>query len=144
MYATDIFTTLVGSQHLLNLRNRTSRVQALGASSRAVEDSVAAVHAHAVIQSVLSLGGVLVTRVSQPAVGLEEDGRAKIFLAVPPVRGTRGRAAGAQNALVQTVQLLTLLGALAVLEALRLSDTSVKHRHQYSHPGLGSRAADKA
>lgn len=135
---------LVGSQHLLNLRNRTSRVQALGASSRAVEDSVAAVHAHAVIQSVLSLGGVLVTRVGQPAVGLEENGRAEILLAVPPVRGTRGRAAGAQNALVQTVQLLTLLGALAVLEALRLSDTSSQRRCEYSHLGLGSRAAGKA
>lgn len=111
-------TNLVSSQHLLDLGNSTSRVQTLGAGSRAVEDGVATVHAHAVIQGVLALGGLLVSGVGQPAVGLEQDGGAKILLAVPPVRGAGGRAAGAENAFVQTVELLTLLGALTVLEAL--------------------------
>ena len=111
-------TNLVSSQHLLDLGNSKSRVQTLGAGSRAVKDGVATVYAHAVIQGVLSFGGLLVTGVGQPTVGLEEDGGAKVFLAVPPVRRAGGGAAGAENAFVQTVELLALLGALTVLKTL--------------------------
>lgn len=79
---------------------------------------MATVHTHAVVQSGLALGLALVTRVGQPPVRLQENGGSKVLLAVPPVRGARGRAAGAQNAFVETVQLLTVLGALAEFEAL--------------------------
>lgn len=116
---------LVSSHHLLNLCNSTGRVQTLRASPRAVENSVATVHAHAVIQRVLTLGGLLITGIGQPAVGLEEDGGTEVLLAVPPVRGTGGRAAGAENAFVQTVELLALLGALAVLKTLRGLDCQI-------------------
>lgn len=109
---------LVRSQHLLNLRNRAGRVQTLRAGPRAVQNGVATVHAHAVIQRVLALGGLLVAGVGQPAVRLEKDGRAEVLLAVPPVRRARCRAARAQDAFVQTVELLAVLGALAVLETL--------------------------
>lgn len=78
-------TNLVSSQHLLDLGNSTSRVQTLGAGSRAVENGVATVDAHAVVQGVLTLGGLLVSGVGQPAVGLEQDGGTKVLLAVPPV-----------------------------------------------------------
>lgn len=106
------------SHHLLDLGDGKGRVQTLGAGPRAIENRVAPVHAHAVVQGGLALGGALVTRVGQPPVRLEQDGGTQVLLAVPPVRRTRGRAAGAQNALVQTVQLLALLGALAVFKAL--------------------------
>lgn len=79
---------------------------------------MATVHTHAVVQSGLALGLALVTRVGQPSVRLEENGGSEVLLAVPPVRGTRGRAAGTQDAFVETVQLLPVVGALAVLEAL--------------------------
>jgi hypothetical protein len=46
---------------------------------------VATVDAHAVVDGVLAFGGLLVTGIGQPAVGLEEDGRAEVLLAVPPV-----------------------------------------------------------
>lgn len=46
---------------------------------------MAAVEGHAVVQGVLALGGALVARVCEPAVGLHEDCRAEVFLAVPPV-----------------------------------------------------------
>lgn len=46
---------------------------------------MAPVDAHAVVQSGLALGGALVTRVGQPAVGLEQDSGAQVLLSVPPV-----------------------------------------------------------
>ena len=118
-----IFYSLVQShlwrgQLLLDLRNGQSRVQPLGASPRAVENGVATVHTHAVVQRRLALGFLLVTRVGQPPVGLEEDGGTQVFLTVPPVRGARGRAAGAKDTLVQTVKLLAVFGALTVLKTL--------------------------
>lgn len=79
---------------------------------------MATVDTHAVVKGGLALGGLLVTRVDQPTVGLEEDGRAKVLLAVPPVGGAGGRAAGAQNTFVETVELLAVLGTLAVLKTL--------------------------
>ena len=85
-----LFRPLVSSQHLLDLGNGPGRVQTLGAGPCAVKDSVATVHAHAVVNGVLALGGLLVTRIGQPSVGLEEDGRAEVLLAVPPVRRAGG------------------------------------------------------
>lgn len=46
---------------------------------------MAAVQRHAVVKSVLALGGLLVTRIGNPAVGLQEHGGTEVFLAVPPV-----------------------------------------------------------
>lgn len=109
----------MSSHHLLDLGNCPSRVQTLGASPRAVENGVATVDAHAVVQSGLTLSGLLVTGIGHPTVGLHQDGGTEVLLAVPPVRGARGRAAGAQNTFVETVELLTLLRALAVLKTLR-------------------------
>lgn len=76
---------LVRGQHLLDLSDGLTGVQTLGAGSCAVENGVATVNAHAVVESGLALGGALVTRVGEPAVGLEEDGGTKVFLAVPPI-----------------------------------------------------------
>lgn len=73
------------SHALLDLCNGESRVEALGASPAAVQDSVAAVQAHAVVEAVHALGGLLVTRVGDPAVRLHEHGGAEVLLAVPPV-----------------------------------------------------------
>jgi hypothetical protein len=46
---------------------------------------VAAVEGHGVIEGVLAGGGSLVTRVGDPAVGLEKNGGAEVLLRVPPV-----------------------------------------------------------
>jgi len=56
------------SHALLDLGNGESRVQALGASPAAVQNGVATVQAHAVVESVHALGGLLVTGVGDPAV----------------------------------------------------------------------------
>ena len=90
-------------------------IQALRAGPRAVHDGVAAVQLERVFQVVQALAGVLVARVGDPAVGLQQDGRAQVLVAVPPVAGAAGRAAGAQDALVQAVELLAVLRRLQAL-----------------------------
>ena len=106
------------SHALLDLSNRQRRVQTLRACPRAVENGVASVQAHAVVQGVLAFGLLLITRVGDPAVRLEEDGGSKILLLVPPVGWAGCRAAGAENAFVETVKLLAILLGLAVFTAL--------------------------
>ena len=53
---------------LLNLRNRLARIQPLRARSRAVQDRVASVQAHAIVQHLFPLGLVLVAGIGEPAV----------------------------------------------------------------------------
>ena len=103
---------------LLNLRNRLAGIQALRARPRTVQDRVAPVQAHAVVQHLLALGLVLVARVGEPAVGLQQHGRAEVFFAVPPVGRAGGGAAGAEDAFVEAVELFAVRGGLAVFEAL--------------------------
>ena len=79
---------------------------------------MAPVHAHAIVQRLLALLLLLISRVSEPSIALQEDGRAEVLLAIPPVAGARGRAARAQNALVQSVQLPSVFLRLQVLFAI--------------------------
>lgn len=79
---------------------------------------MATVDAHAVVEGRLALLGLLVTRVGQPAVGLQKHGRAEVLLRVPPVRGATGAAAGAENALVEAVKLLAVGLGLQIFLAL--------------------------
>lgn len=72
-------------QHLLGLGNRATGVQTLGASPCAVENGVASVNGHAVVEICLALGGALVTGIGQPPVRLEQDSGTEVLLAVPPV-----------------------------------------------------------
>src|SRR3546814_21136265 len=48
---------------------------------------------------------LLVSAVDDPAVGLQQDRRAEVAVAVPPVARARGAAAGAQDAFVEAVEL---------------------------------------
>jgi hypothetical protein len=73
---------------------------------------VTPVQAHTVVEGLLALGGTLVARVDQPAIRLQQDGRTQVFLAIPPVGRARGGAARAENAFVQTVELLAVGGRL--------------------------------
>src|SRR5690606_6672123 len=104
-------------------------VQPLRAGPRAVHDGVAAVELERVLEVVQALAGILVARVHDPAVGLEQDRGAQVAVAVPPVAGARGAAAGAQDALVQAVE----LGAVG----LRLQALAVRRRRALgAQPGL--------
>lgn len=76
------------------------------------------VHAHRVVHGGLALLRPLISRVGEPAVGLQQDGGAEVFFRIPPVRGARGRAAEAEDTFVEAVELLALRGRLPVFEAL--------------------------
>lgn len=76
---------------------------------------MATVNAEGILQLAQTLRGVLVTRVDDPAIGLHQHSRAQILLGIPPVRWARCGAASAQNTLVQTIQLETILHRLQVL-----------------------------
>src|SRR5690606_19569073 len=108
-----------GHHQLLDLRDRQGRVQALRAGPRAVHDGVATVQLERVLEVVQARTGVLVARVHDPAVGLQQDRRAQVALAAPPVARAAGRAAGAREALVQAVQLLAVLRRLRALAVRR-------------------------
>src|SRR5690606_37735392 len=95
-----------GHHQLLDLGDGQRGVEPLRAGPRAVHDGVATVQLKRVFQVLQARTGVLVARVDDPAVGLQQDRRAQVTLAIPPVARAAGRAAGAQDALVQAVQLL--------------------------------------
>jgi hypothetical protein len=61
---------------------------------------------------------VRIPRVSNPTVGLHESSWAEVFVLVPPVGRTGGRATRAEDALVETVKFLAIFGGLKEL-ALR-------------------------
>ena len=79
---------------------------------------MAPVQTHAIIQHLLPLGLVLIPAIRQPAIGLQQHGRAEVFFAIPPVGGARGGAAGAEDAFIETVELFAVGGRLPVFEAL--------------------------
>ena len=74
------------SQTLLDLCDGKSRVQALGAYSRAVQNCMTTVQAHAVVQGLLPLLLTFISAVGEPAVRLEENSGSEVLLAIPPVR----------------------------------------------------------
>src|SRR6516165_2937 len=91
--------------HSLGTSDRAGRVEPLRARAGAVHDRVAAVEPERIFQPIKALAGVLIAAVGEPAVGLQQDRRAKIAVLVPPVTRTRGRAAEAQDALPKAVEL---------------------------------------
>src|SRR3546814_16284256 len=85
---------LLPRQHqLLDLADRLGRVQALRAGPGAVHDRVAAVELERILEVVQARDGVLVSAVDAPAVGLQQDRRAGVAVAVPPVPRAREGAA---------------------------------------------------
>ena len=89
----------------LDFRDGFRGIQALRAGLGAVHDGVAAIEPERVFQVVQALAGELITAVHDPAVGLQQDRGPQITFAVPPVARATGGATGAQDALVQSVQL---------------------------------------
>jgi len=76
---------------------------------------VAAVQAERIFERVEPLAGHLVAAVDEPAIRLEQDRGPQELVAVPPITRTRRRAARAQDALVQPVDLAAILNRLEAL-----------------------------
>lgn len=79
---------------------------------------MAPVQTHVIVQGLLALGFTLIPRVRQPPIALQQDCRAEILFTVPPVAGTRGAAASAEDALVVAVEFPAVRRGLAVLLAV--------------------------
>src|SRR5437016_82203 len=94
------------------LGDRLGRIEALRAGLGAVHDGVAAIEPERILEIVEPFAGRFIAAVLDPAVRLQQRGRAQIALAVPPIARTGGRAAGAEDAFVEAVELLAVLVAL--------------------------------
>src|SRR5690606_36226939 len=94
-------------QHFFELADGMRRVQSFWTDVRAIHDRVAAEQAVWIFQIVQTLARCFVTRVGNETIGLQQTSRTDELVGVPPERWASGRAAGAQNALVQTIELLT-------------------------------------
>lgn len=70
---------------LLNLGNGLTRIQAFGAHSRAVHNSVAAVQLILVIQFNQALLCKIITTINNPAVGIQQHRWTQVFVRGPPV-----------------------------------------------------------
>jgi len=70
---------------MLDFRNRLARVQMLRASIGAVHDGVAAIGIVDIVEA-FALGFVAAVR--DPAIALQQDRRAQVTVAAPPVAGT--------------------------------------------------------
>ena len=66
-----------------------------------------------ILDKVEPLSGRLVTRILQPTAGLEQCRGAEVAIAIPPIARAGCCAAGAQDAFVETIELLAVAFALA-------------------------------
>lgn len=79
---------------------------------------MAPIKTHTIIQHRLPLLLALIPTIRQPAITLEQDGRAEVLFAVPPVGRAGGGAAGAEDAFVEAVEFLAVGGGLAGFAAV--------------------------
>ena len=89
----------------LEFGNRLGRIETLRAGLGAVHDGVAAIEPERVFEIVEPLAGGFIAAVLDPAGRLQQRGGSEEALAVPPIARAGGRAAGAQDALVEAVEL---------------------------------------
>src|SRR5216684_965084 len=103
---------LAFDQLQLELGNRLGGIEALRAGLGAVHDGVATIEPERVLEIVEPLAGGFVARILDPSRGLQQRGRPQEALAVPPIARAGRRAAGAQDAFVEAVELLAVLVTL--------------------------------
>jgi hypothetical protein len=95
---------LARDEHVLDFGDCFCWVQAFRASLGAIQDRVATIEAERVLDIVEPLARCLVTRIDEPAIGLQQHGGAEIAIAVPPIARAGCRAAGTKDAFVKPVE----------------------------------------
>ncbi|RMR95123.1 hypothetical protein ALP76_05479 [Pseudomonas savastanoi pv. glycinea] len=103
-------------QHVAHVTDSLGWVKAFRAHVDAVHDAAAAEHAERVIKRSQTFIGAGVTAVSQETVGLQQRSRTQELVGVPPEGRAGSRAASAQNALVQTIELFALFRSLQTFD----------------------------
>src|SRR5262245_55011095 len=91
------------------------RIEALGTGLGAIHDGMAAVEPERILECIEPLAALLVARVVEPARRLQQRRRSEEAVRVPPITRARRRAACAQNAFVEAVELDSILMALPPL-----------------------------
>ena len=86
------------------------RFQPFGTNLGAIHDGAAAEQAVCIIQIIEPLLRRAITAVKDEPVGLNQTRRPDEFVRIPPERWTLAAAAGAQDALISTVQLVAFGG----------------------------------
>ena len=76
--------------HLLDFGNGLGRVEALRADLGAIHNGVTAIEFERVIERIEAFFGLIIARIRQPAIGLQECGRPKILVLIPPIGRARG------------------------------------------------------
>src|SRR5690606_19825873 len=99
------------------MTNGTHWIETLGADPAAIADAAAAEHAEGIVQIRQALGRCRIPTVDDEAPGLQQPGRADIFLRVPPPGRTLRGTAAAEDAFVQAIEPGTLCGRLQALDA---------------------------
>src|ERR1700681_2006293 len=91
--------------HQLEFGDGLGGIEALRAGLGAVQDGVAAIKPERILEIVEPLAGGFIAAVLDPACRLQQRRRSQKALAVPPIARARRRAAGAENAFVEAVEL---------------------------------------
>ena len=100
---------------LLDLADRLGRIESLRADVDAIHDRVATEEAVRILEVVEARSDRFVARVGDEAVGGEQPRRSHELVGIPPERGACRRATGAEDALVESIQLFAVLGRLQPL-----------------------------
>jgi len=105
----------LGSCHFsLDVRNGLGRVQTLRTGLGTVENSMASVERKRILELLLTIFAIRITRIGHPSVSLHQNGWTQVFILVPPVAWTTSGAASTQDALVHSIKLLTIFWRLKV------------------------------
>lgn len=91
------------------------RIQPLGTGERANPNILTGINPIPLCQKTEPFLGSLIPGVNNPPISLHKNSRSEVLLWRPPITWTRGRARGAQNALIKSVQQPSFLDALKVL-----------------------------
>src|ERR1700728_1283696 len=86
------------SHHLLDLADGLGGIEILRARLGAIHDGVAAGQPKRILALVETLAGRLVTAIDDPAVSRQQRRGSQVSVAVPPIAGAAGGAAGAEDA----------------------------------------------
>src|SRR6185312_10599299 len=87
---------LAVNHHLLDLGDRLRRIEVLRTGLGAIHYGVAPIQPEWVFEIIEPLARGLVAAVDDPAIGRKQGRGAQVSIAVPPVAGAGGRAAGTQ------------------------------------------------
>lgn len=81
---------------------------------------MAPVQLEGIIELLQSSLGELISGVLNPSIGLHKHSGTQVLVGIPPVRGARGGAARAQDALIHAVKLLSVLLGLQKLSVVQV------------------------